>query len=119
MAALPPNDVSIGTAVLIFSQFLGGSIFICIANSVFGQQLLKKLIVDVPNIDPRLIIAAGAAGVRKVVSGVDLPGVIAAYNDAVRSTFLVCGVGAGIAAFAALGVEWKNVKGKSMMPVGE
>ena len=42
-----------------------------------------------------MVVAAGAQGVRKVVSGVDLPGVLVAYNDAVTTVFVSVTWGGG------------------------
>ncbi|KAH8799180.1 major facilitator superfamily domain-containing protein [Xylogone sp. PMI_703] len=115
MAVLPQDDIPVGTAIIVFFQFLGGSIVLAIAENLFSSQLMKALVANVPQLDAGAIVAAGAESVRTVVSLENLQAVLEAYNTAITRTLYV-GVAAGGAAFvASIGVQWINVKGKDLM----
>jgi hypothetical protein len=88
MAVLPQKDTSIGTAIVTFFLFLGGSIFLIIAENLFNSQLVKQLAVYAPNVDAQLVVAAGAAAVSSVISSDSLPAVLEAYNQAIISVFV-------------------------------
>jgi hypothetical protein len=70
------------------SRFLGGAIFLAIGESIFVEQLVKDILSMAPGVDPNTIVAVGAQGVRKVVSVLELPSVLVAYNSAVTTVFV-------------------------------
>jgi hypothetical protein len=88
MAVLPKADVSIGTAISTFSQFLGGAIFLAISQNIFVSRLVKELTIHVPEVDPHMIVRAGATAIRRVVADQSLEGVLEAYNTAITSVFV-------------------------------
>lgn len=104
--------------VAIFFNTLGGSISISIAQNIFSNTLVKQLPIQAPTVNLRTIIAAGATHVREVVTPAQLPGVLLAYNQAVTSTFILPIAVGGLAALSSLLMEWKSVKGKSLLPGG-
>ncbi|KAJ6127766.1 hypothetical protein N7471_008983 [Penicillium samsonianum] len=115
-AVLPFNDVATGTAVVVFLQILGGSIFVSVAQNQFTTKLVSNLLaLDIPGLSPQGIVSAGATGLRDLVSAEDLPRVLVAYNDAIVSALMVGVIVGAISIFGALGVEWKSVK----QPEGE
>ncbi|EGP85536.1 unnamed protein product [Zymoseptoria tritici ST99CH_3D7] len=113
-AVLPAKDVPIGTAMIMFSQTLGGALFIAVAQNVFSTQLLKNLRSIVPDLDPRIVLEAGATTLVKSVPGESLMGVRLAYNDSIMSAFLVATAMATISVLGAVAFEWKSVKGKKI-----
>jgi hypothetical protein len=88
MAVLPQNEISIGNATVVFFQFLGGSIFLAIAESVFTSQLIKELAICAPTVNAQSVVAAGAAAVASVVSPGNLPGVLEAYNKSIVTVYV-------------------------------
>jgi len=113
-AALPLEDVPIGTAIMMFSQTLGGALFISVGQNVFTNQLIKNLVKNVPDLNPGLVISTGATELQHIISSEFLPRVLSAYNTAIVQCFYVS---VAMAAFSLLGsvfVEWKSVKGKKI-----
>lgn len=111
---LPEADIAIGTAVIMFTQTLGGSLFISVAQNVFTNQLLSNVKSIVPGLDPNVVLSAGATTLQDVIPTQFLEGVKLAYNDSVISTYYV-GVGMGcVSLLGAVFVEWKSVKGKKL-----
>ncbi len=88
MAVLPQNDISIGNGIVVFFQFLGGAIFLAIAENLFTSQLVKELAIYAPAVNAEVVVAAGAAAVSSVVSPENLAAVLEAYNTAIVTTFV-------------------------------
>ncbi|KAL3433367.1 major facilitator superfamily domain-containing protein [Aspergillus tetrazonus] len=98
-AVLALPDVSVGTAIVMFLQMLGGALFTSVAQSLFTTKLTKNLAaLEIPSLDSVAVIHAGATGLRELVTEEQLPAVLDAYNGALISTV------------GALGIEWRSVK---------
>lgn len=54
------DDVSVGTASVIFPQTLCGAVFIAAGQSVFENRLLQGLKAAVPQLDPAVVLNSGA-----------------------------------------------------------
>lgn len=105
-------DVPTGTAAVVFSQTLGGSLFLLAAQNVFQNKLLEYLQQQVPNLNPLIVLAAGATELKNIISATELPGVLIAYNDAITVTLYIPTAMAALSIFGALVMEWRSVKGK-------
>ncbi|KAJ6554846.1 putative efflux pump antibiotic resistance protein [Mycena capillaripes] len=113
-AALELKDVAVGTAVIMFSQTLGGALFVSVGQVTFTTVLAARLVQMVPGVDSAAILSAGADSLKSAVKPEYLAGVLLAYNKGLTSAFIVALVVAGIAALAAFMVEWRSVKGKNV-----
>ena len=112
---LPLDDVSIGTALVIFGQTLGGAIFVSAAQNVFTNTLLTNLQHSLPEINPELVLSAGATALRKVVEGQGLgkeavARAAEAYSGALVKAFQMATGLACVTIIGAVGMEWKSVK---------
>ncbi|KAK8190522.1 putative MFS multidrug transporter [Phyllosticta capitalensis] len=102
-------DVPIGTTCLFFSQQLGGAVFVAVGQSIFTNNLIKR-VSALTDLDPRSITAIGATELQQRVPASALPAVLVAYNGALVKAFQV---GMAMACFSIIGsacVEWKSVK---------
>ncbi|KAK3695842.1 major facilitator superfamily domain-containing protein [Podospora appendiculata] len=118
-AVLPFADVSVGTAVVLFVQILGGAVFVSVAQNTFANRLLENILaLGIPNLDVSAVIRAGATGIRNVVDAGHLPAVLVAYNDALLQAFQVGLILSVLSILGAVGVEWRSVKGKNMPGAG-
>jgi len=111
---LPKQDIPIGTAIIMFSQTLGGALFISVAQNVFTNTLLKNLKQVVPDLDSALVLATGATSLKSVIPSQFYAGVQTAYNASVMSTFYVAVAMGVISLVGAVFLEWKSVKGKKI-----
>lgn len=112
---LNKKDIAIGNAVAIFFNTLGGAVSISIAQNIFSNTLVKQIPKYAPNINPEIIIAAGATHIREVTPPASLPGVLTAYNIAITDAFVLAIAAGGIAFLLSFLFEWKSVKGKNLM----
>ncbi|KAK1964946.1 major facilitator superfamily transporter [Colletotrichum sublineola] len=105
---LETKDVPVGASVVMFSQMLGGAIFISVGQNVLNNELVKS-IRGLPGLEGIDLKGSGATTLTELPAAVRGP-VLVAYNDALRVVFvvglvLVCSVLIG-----ATGMEWKSVK---------
>jgi len=111
---LPKEDIPIGTAIVMFTQTLGGALFISVAQNVFTNRLLVNLKQVVPDLDPAIVLATGATSLKSVIPHQYLAGVQTAYNTSIISTFYVAVAMAALSIFGSCLLEWKSVKGKKI-----
>lgn len=100
-------------AFLVWSQYMGPTIFLTLYNVIFDTSLQKALKVDSPNADQNAIIAAGATGFRQVVDPADLPGVLRAYASSIDKIFYLATAAGCVAFLAATLMGWKDIRKKT------
>ncbi len=106
---LPKKDVPTGAALMFFSQTLGGSIFVSVANNIFDNKLAQSL-SNVPGLDGEIVTKIGATDLRKYVPTELLNEVLVKYNAALRTAFIVGTAVAAATIFGASLMEWRSVK---------
>ncbi|KAI9792094.1 MAG: MFS sugar transporter [Peltula sp. TS41687] len=109
------DDVPTGTAVVVFSQSLGGALFVSVGQNVFNNRLIAGLRTAAPGLDPSIVLNVGATSLKSQIPQQYLSGVILAYNKAVTQTFYVSVAMACLTIIGALSLEWKSVKGKKIV----
>lgn len=106
---LQKKDVITGVSFMFFMQGLGGSIFICIAQTVFNQSIISK-ISKLANLSTDIIVKTGATELRSVVPPEMLGEFLVAYNAALSDVFKVALACACATIISGLTMEWKSVK---------
>ncbi|KAI4234992.1 MAG: hypothetical protein LQ349_003444 [Xanthoria aureola] len=111
-ANLSKEQLSVGTALVVFCQNFGAAVFISLGQTVFENGLLPALRDLAPELDARQVVGLGATNFRSVVPEDSVPHVVAAYNRALTRNFYLS-VGTSCAAFIlAWGLGWENLKHK-------
>lgn len=110
---VPPENLPNATAILMFMQTLGGTLFISVAQTVFHTSLLHNLSIDAPAVDAAKLARAGVTTFRDLVGRDMLPAVLRAYNSAIIQTFYVAVAVGGLALLGALPMKCVSVKQKS------
>ncbi|KAF3933335.1 hypothetical protein ABW19_dt0202467 [Dactylella cylindrospora] len=111
---LSSADMPVGNALAIFFNSLGGAVSISIAQNIFTNTLIQEIPKQAPNVNPQVVIHAGATALRTFISAENLAGVIIAYNEAIVTCFIYPIAVSGIAFLCSLGMEWKSIKGKKL-----
>lgn len=106
---LPKKDVPTGAALMFFSQTLGGSIFVSVANNIFDNRLAQSL-SNIPGLNGGIVTEVGATDLRKYVHADFLGEVLVKYNAALRTAFIVGTAVAAATIFGAAPMEWRSVK---------
>jgi hypothetical protein len=113
---LPKADIAIGTAIMMFSQTLGGALFVSVGQNVFTNKLVKGIASRVPDLNASFVLMVGATDLKNLIPKASLPGVLNAYNDALINTWYAALALAILSGAGCAFVEWKSVKGKKIEP---
>jgi len=111
---LKMEDVPTGTAVMVFTQSLGGALFISVGQNIFNNELVKGLAANIPGIDTSSVLQMGATSLKNAFDPKLLPLVLSAYNEALVKTYYAALAAAVFGTVMAFGVEWVSVKGKKI-----
>lgn len=127
--ALPGAQIAEGTAIVIFMQTFGGAVFIAVAQNVFNNQLVTKVIESNIPVDSGALLSQGATQITSLVEEEYLPALKSAYNGAItqvsdshrqtvhrvdfRQTFYVTVATAALSIFGSALIPWFSVKKKS------
>ncbi|KAF1835106.1 MFS general substrate transporter [Decorospora gaudefroyi] len=108
---LPRHDVPIGTAVLSLCQTLGGAVFAAVGQNLYIDKFTASL-ERINGIDPERILRSGATELTTGVPPTVRLQILKAYNNSLtQGTFFAALIIACLALPAALGMEWRSVKG--------
>ncbi|OQV07341.1 hypothetical protein CLAIMM_11792 [Cladophialophora immunda] len=109
---VPPPQLPIAMALVMFSQSFGAALFLSLAETIFSNSFGDLISEYAPLVNGQSVIDAGATGFRKIVSGTDLAGVLTAYAKSIdRVFYLAAGLGVGCFVFA-WGMGWKDLRKK-------
>lgn len=87
---LPDEQVSEGTALILFIQAFGGTIFISVAQNVFNNQLIQNVIAQRIPINPAALLATGATELTNLVEPRYLDPLRVAYNQSLTQVSRIC-----------------------------
>jgi MFS family permease len=104
-------DVPVGSTVVIFLRFLGSSIALPIAQSVFLNHLVADL-TNLPSVNPEDVIKGGVTELRRLVTPDQLPILLQDYNNAIINVFYIVVATTSLTIFSCFLIEWKTVRPK-------
>ncbi|KAJ5382596.1 hypothetical protein N7517_000507 [Penicillium concentricum] len=109
---VPPPQIPIAMAIIIFCQNMGGAVFLIVANSIFTNGLraeLQKHIAEI-GVNPDILISTGLNSIRSLVSGDKLALALECYTTAI-SHVMYLGIGVSVATFAfGWGLGWVDIR---------
>ena len=103
-------DVSIGVALMLFAQLLGGAIFLSAAQNVLNTELIaraRQIFGD--NIDPSFLNEGATQLVERLPEDIKSR-FKEAYNDVMNHVFRVGMALTCLTILGALAMEWRSVK---------
>lgn len=110
---LPRKDVPTGLALMLFGSLIGASVFVSIGENVLSNQLVQRL-SGLPGFDPSLVTSGGATSLLASLGEEVRETALVAYNEALRTVFLVGLIPTCLAALGTFSLEWKTVKKHKM-----
>src|SRR6201999_2863436 len=96
-AAVGIEDMAAVTALTLFSENIGTSIFIAATEAAFTNGLFASLRHNVPKLPPAMVVDAGATEIRRVFSKDQIQGILTSYLQGCRDSQLVPLVCGGVA----------------------
>lgn len=107
-----PN-LAVATSVMIFLQSLAGTIFLSVAQNIFEGKVQSIVVKTLPGVNPADVLGVGAsdlgAAMRKKYPG-QADAILDAYNEGLRSVFLISVIFACAGSVSLPFMEWRSVK---------
>ena len=91
---------------------MGGAVFVSAGQAAYTNRLLARIPILVPGLSPALVVATGATELRSVFSADQVPGIVRAYMDGLKLTFVLALALTGVTLPIALFAKWQNIKPK-------
>ena len=107
---LSKEDVPIGVSLLSFTQFLAGTIFVTISQTVLENKLASGLSGRIPGFDPSVIAGQGATSIRDLVPSAQLGIVLQVYNESLQAIWYITLGLSGLIFLSSFGLEWRSVE---------
>lgn len=111
---LDASEIPIATALIIFCQLFGASIFVSVGDNVITNDLKEYIAENIPGVDAAQVALAGATNIASEIPSQYLPGLISAYNNAITTVFIIVIVMACSTIFGSAPMKWVSVKGKNV-----
>ncbi len=109
---LPPKDVSLGGAVILFGAGMGSALWISISATLFHNRLLNEVKKYSPATNGTALEAVGLSGIRGYVGSEGLKNVLSGYDQAVVQTlYLPLALGV-LTIFGSIFMERRSIKKK-------
>lgn len=100
----------------MFAGSLSGSVLLSVSQNVFQSRLLRELESRAPNVDPVLVIASGASGLRPAMTGLYdaqiAERVLESFVEALKPVWIIGTVLAAASLLGSLATEWVSIKEK-------
>ncbi|KAI1858850.1 uncharacterized protein JN550_012412 [Neoarthrinium moseri] len=114
---LDRRDIATGSALIMFTRFLGSAIFLPVAQNIFLNGLVSKL-VNLPGVDVSAVTGGGATELRELASGKDLETLLSDYNGAIIDVFYMVVATCAVTMFGSVLVEWRSLKARAQEQAG-
>jgi hypothetical protein len=118
-ALVPADDMLAATSLTLFFENSGTALFVASGEAAFTNGLLASLRANLPQLNAREVLDAGATQIRTLFSGNELDEVLKSYLHGCKTGHLIpvaCGAiaaaislsGAGPAALREVRIRWKK-----------
>jgi len=106
------RQVSMGTALMMLGQSLGGGIFVSVTQSVLNNRLVDAVAqLGVSGLDASTVMNTGATQLTDLIPAAQLPAFVVLYNEAiVHGAFFVAVALSVVSMIGALCMEWRSVR---------
>jgi hypothetical protein len=112
-ASVAPSDLASASAITLFLQTIGGAFWVSAGQAAFVNRLSQRLLETAPTVNPQQVIATGATELRHIFTPEQIPGILDAYMDGLKLTFLLCIVLAAVTLVVSAFPKWVSLKGKA------
>src|SRR5947207_10764757 len=101
------RDIPVATTICLFLQHFGPTVAVHVAQSGFLNNILPEMRAINPDLTAKMILEAGATGLRGLVPETLLPNLVVAYADSLRIVYVVAAVLGVLATIVAVPIPWK------------
>jgi hypothetical protein len=75
------------------------------AQNIFSNKLIQRILATVPNVNPATVIGAGATALRNALTPAQLTLVLRAFMDSLKDAYIVPIALTGVAFFLAFALD--------------
>ncbi|KAB8202449.1 major facilitator superfamily domain-containing protein [Aspergillus parasiticus] len=108
-----PGDIAAVTAIVLWFQLMGGTVFVSCAQAVFTNRLLAALSIYAPHVSAETVLAVGAPDLQGHFSEETLQGVLKSYMTGLKAAFILGTVLCGCAFLSVWVAPIKSLKKKA------
>lgn len=101
--------VAVYQLMITVFQTVGGALFVSAAQGSLVAKLISELPSKAPSVDPAMVVAAGATGLRGVFPAEVIPGILESYLSGIKVAFAIMIGGAGFAAVTSVIGKWNKL----------
>lgn len=105
------SDIALVTASILFFQLSSGAFSVSAAQSIFDNELVKKLVTLANGVDPAAVFQAGPTGIREKFSKDQVPGILLSYMKGLKASWAMGIALAGITLLVSFWPEWRRIRG--------
>ena len=88
-ALVPVEDLGAATSMSLFMENCGTVLFVASGEAAFTNGLLSSLARNLPQVDAKVVLDAGATQIRALFSGHELEQVLGGYLDGCKTSHIV------------------------------
>ncbi|KAI1358477.1 putative MFS transporter [Xylaria arbuscula] len=105
------SDVAVATAIVLFWQFIGGTIGVSAAENIMNNYIVQSIPTNNPNVTAAKVLATGANDLRNAFPDpADLAIVVNAYVRGLKAAWIFGTVLTGLSFLVALCAEWRSIR---------
>ncbi|KZM22409.1 transmembrane transport [Ascochyta rabiei] len=115
-ALVPADNMAAVTSLTLFMENCGTALFVASSEAAFTNGLLSSLARNLPDVDSKNVLDAGATQIRSLFGGRELEQVLGSYLDGCKTSHIitvVCGATAGLISLSNAGpvaVTWARLR---------
>lgn len=98
-ASVPADDMAAATSLTLFMENCGTALFVASSEAAFATGLFSSLTRNLPDVDAKSVLDAGATQIRSLFSGRELEQVLIGYLEGCQTSHIItvaCGAIAGM-----------------------
>lgn len=112
LTSLPIEDISIGTAVVVFGAGMGSALFVSASSTLFRNRLVNEVQQYSPSTNGTAVEAMGLSEIRGSIGADQLGAVLSGYNQAVIQTLYMPLALALLTIVGTIAMERRSMKEK-------
>ncbi|KAL2127090.1 hypothetical protein VTI74DRAFT_11335 [Chaetomium olivicolor] len=116
---VPREESATGLAVINLVMNLGTAVSISVSQTILQSSLPGLLAQYAPDLDADSVLHAGATNIRELVSPERLPGLLVAYDKALRQMFYLPAACSAVACLVSIGLGWGKLETEDGKKEGE
>ncbi len=105
LSNVEPSQLPVATAVVTWSQFIGGALILALGQTALANILSHSLLKYAPDVSQEIVLDAGATNYVAEIPAEQRGPVLLAYNDAITKVYYlaVAAIALGILGSSAMG----------------